>query len=422
MVSALSRRPSLSVVACVVVVVATFVWRGDLRLDGAGRKEAQSDAEVAAVAPPPAQPTKPVAAPEPVVVRRTDARAQVRTARRTGHVVDALGFLLVGAEVVRAQLPALRTDGDGAFAVDLAEGVVNELMVRADGRRSTLLRTTAHGPDPLWVCLEPSAPWDAAPTFATKSPELRAEGVVRDGSGAPLADAFVNVVGTDHWAKSDDIGRVSVPLVGVEARFVVQRDGVAGAGGLASLSGVFTAPRAQGVVPMPDLIAEPGGSLRGVVRDARGEPVAGLAVEVRSKHLHRIAETGVGGAFVVGGLLPDDYDVQPFSHRGAVGVPQRLRIDRAVVACDLHLQRLEEKALHVVDEQGQALAGVWVVSSLHGLRRGVAQTDAAGQVRLPAAASSQFEVRTVAEDAFAQREVRRVDVEADPATLVVAMP
>ncbi|MCB9879459.1 MAG: hypothetical protein H6835_17835 [Planctomycetes bacterium] len=421
MVIALSRRPSLSVAACVVVVVVAFVWRGDLRLDGAGRQPAQSEEPVAAVE---VAPSAPLPSPEPVIVRRAEsaARAKVRVARRAGRVVDSLGFLLVGAEVARPEAPSLRTDGDGAFVAELTAGKLEDLLVRADGRRAVVLHTTAQAPDPLWVCLEPIAPWDAPTTLAAKAPELHAEGLVRDASGAPLAGAFVNVAGTDSWAQSDDIGRVSVPLVGVAARFVVHRDGVGGAGGLASLSGAFTAPRAQGVVPMPDLVAETGGSLRGVVRDVRGEPVAGLAVEVRSRHVRRIAETGVGGAFVVGGLMPDEYEVQPFAHRGAVGAPQRLRIDRAVVACDLHLQRLEERPLQVLDERGDALAGVWVVSSLHGLRRGVAQTDAAGQVRLPAATASQFEVRAAGDEAFVVREVRRVDVEADPATLVVAMP
>ena len=100
------------------------------------------------------------------------------------------------------------------------------------------------------------------------------------------------------------------------------------AGGFAVRSAPFVAPRDRGVVPLPRLVAAPAGSIRGVVRDASGQPAVGVPVEVRGAGEVRSVATGAGGAFAISGLLPDEYVVEPFAHRGEVGVAAEVRVQQ----------------------------------------------------------------------------------------------
>ncbi|MCK5945450.1 MAG: carboxypeptidase regulatory-like domain-containing protein, partial [Planctomycetes bacterium] len=380
--SAILRKPSIAVASWACLVIAVFAWRGDLGLGASG----PGSEEFAHIDTPDG----------PVVVRR-DTDTRLPRAERRGLVFDSMGFLLVGAEVVPAEGRTQRTDADGSFAIELVKQHTSDLLVRADGRRPAWVRTSAVAPDPLIVRLEPAAPWDGALQPLTPAPMLRGEGEVVGPDGEPLKNAFVNVLGTEVWGRTDDIGRVELPLPARGVTFVVHAPAIEdGQGGLAVCSAPFVSPRARGIVPLPRLVAEPAGSIRGVVRDARGQAVAGLPVEVRGAGSVRRIETGAGGVFVLGGLLPEEYVVEPFAYRGEVGVATPVRVDRAVVPCDVQLQPVEESRLRVVDERGEAAAGVWVAANLGGVRRGVAQADVGGRVSLPVAASTEFEVRSAA--------------------------
>ena len=121
------QRPSVIVGAWTLLVVGVFVWRGDLRI---------------ASAPTLAAGPVPFVRPAPTVVRAPAAPAAAATTIATvqkGRVFDALGFLVVGAEVVPMDRPATRTDGDGGFQVEL-RGASTDLLVRADGLQSAWLR------------------------------------------------------------------------------------------------------------------------------------------------------------------------------------------------------------------------------------------------------------------------------------------
>jgi len=146
----------------------------------------------------------------------------------------------------------------------------------------------------------------------------------------------------------------------------------------------------------------------------------GLPVEVRGAGSVRRVATGPGGVFVLAGLLPDEYVVEPFAYRGAVGKATKVRVDRMVVPCDVQLEAVEESRLKVVDEQGVVAAGVWVAASLNGVRRGVGQADVGGRVSLPFASATEFEVRTAG--SYAACQVHRFDADAEPATLVISQP
>tara|TARA_R110002072_G_scaffold302499_1_gene485856 strand:- start:8495 stop:9544 length:1050 start_codon:yes stop_codon:yes gene_type:complete len=341
--------------------------------------------------------------------------------QRSGRVFDSMGFLLVGAEVVPTEGASLKTDADGAFSVDLLRYQSSDLLVRANGRRHEWLRTSALSPDPLTICMEPSAPWDALPSPLEPAAMLRGEGEVQGVDRRPLANAFVNVLGTDCWGVTDETGRFELPLPATTSRFVVHRPGGEdGLGGFAGLSSPFVSPRDQGIVPLPTLVGERAGSIRGTVRTMDGQAIAGLPVEVRGPGGRRRVTTGAGGVFVLSGLIPADYMVEPFAYRGAVGEAVAVKVDRAVVACDLHLTQIEAANVRVVDESGAIAVGVWVSSSLHGLRRGVDQSGSDGFVNLPVGASSEFEVRMA--DSFASCLVRQYNADAEPATLVIAQP
>jgi hypothetical protein len=383
-------------------VLGLFVWRGDLSL-------APPDQHVAARKQP-----------KPVVVRRPEAPQLPRT-QRSGRVFDSMGFLLVGAEVVPTEGATLKTDADGAFSVDLLRYQSSDLLVRADGQRHEWLRTSALSPDPLAIYMEPSAPWDASPKPLEPAAMLRGEGEVQGTDHRPLVNAFVNVLGTDCWGMTDETGRFELPLPSTTSTFVVhQPGGENGLGGFAALSSPFVSPRAQGIVPLPPLIGERAGSIRGAARTTNGDAIAGLTVEIRGPGGRRRVTTGAGGVFVLSGLVPANYTVEPFAYRGAVGEAVEVKVDREVVDCDLHLAKIEEANVRVVNENGALAVGVWVSSSLHGLRRGIDQAGSDGFVNLPVGASSKFEVRMA--DSFVNCLVCQYNADAEPATLVIAQP
>ena len=400
MARALLQRPSALVAACTVVVVGAFVATGDLR--------------VASGEPAPRAPLR---VHEPRVVRNTPPRPAPGVVRR-GRVFDALGFLVVGAEVVPMDRPPVRTDGDGAFQVELARGRATDLLVRADGQRAAWLRTSDGSPDVLALQLVPAAPWDEVPAPPPPPAALRGEGSVRGGDGKPLASAYVTALGSGVWARTDDIGRFELPLPAATVTLLVHAPAADGGNGFAALSEPIASNRARGVVPMPDVLAAPALGIRGCVRDARGQPIAGVPVEIVGEHVRRVVDTGAGGAFHLGGLLPGRYLARPFAWRGAVGVTTEVTLARAAVDVDLQLLDADEQHLRVVDEGGNAVAGVFVAASIGGARRAVARADDDGRVAVPVAAAAEFDVRAPAH--YASLPVRRVDL--DEAKLVVALP
>ena len=400
------RKPSIAVASWAALVIGWFAWSGDLGV--AAHAAAKANGAVASTRE------------GPVIVRR-NAETRLPRSERRGFVYDSLGFLVVGAEIKPADGEAMRTDPDGAFAVTLVEQRASDLLFTATGRRPAWLRTSAVAPDPMIVCLEPAAPWDVAPPQPTPAPALRGEGDVVGPDGMPLKNAFVNVLGTECWGRTDEVGRVELPLPMTSLTLVVHAPASTSyAGGYAARSAPFSSARDHGIVPLPRLEAQRAGSIRGTIRDMGGAPVAGLPVEVRSASTKRRVTTGAGGAFVLDGLLPDEYVVEPFAHRGQIGEPASIRVDRAVVSCDLQLVDAREVSLLVVDEQGAAAPGVWVTSSFNGVRRGVGQADGDGRVRLPLSASTSFEVRTAGD--YAACAVQSFEREADQPTLVISQP
>lgn len=401
MFRALLQRPSLVVALTVVGVLTVAVLRGDLRLrevDAAPRSTNAADAP-------------------PVVVRAEKAPPRAKAVVVRGRVFDPRGFLVVGASLGNGA-DVVRTDSEGAFAIDVPPGGVRDLLVRADGLAPTWWRLGEGSPDAAVLQLAAKAPWDEPPADLPPRARRFGEGTLHGSDGKALANAFVRALGSDEWARSDEFGRFRVVLPTSPASLLVHAPGSGEAlAGMASVGEPFACERSEGVVPVPELALAAGHVLRGTLRDPRGLPAEGVPVVVRSARLQRSVVSGVGGTFQLGGLLPDRYEIQPFAHLGAVGLATEVPVEAPVVAVDVALRTMDEVRLRVLDEQGAPCAALHVASTIAGLRRGVGQTDEQGFVAVPVVGdATTFEVRTAVE--FAPVSVRRFDAAA--ATLVVA--
>lgn len=406
-IMALSRlqRPSVLVGAWTVVVVGVFVVRGDLRI----ASEADRQMPSTSVQQP--------AAPQVVRAHRPPRPAPTTTHR--GRIFDALGFLVAGAEILVGGRPPLRSDGDGAFVIELAAGDTADLLVRGDGMQPTWLRASEGSPDPLVAQLVPAAPWDLAPPPPAPLPALRGEGLALDEGGRPLAFAFVTAEGTGTWARADEFGRFAAVLPGPVGVLRAHLPEGGGNGmGFAGRSEPIAVARERGAMPVPDLHLGPATGVRGIVRDARGHPIVGVPVVAVGEGLRRLSETGSGGAFRIGGLPPGSYRVESFAWRGAVGAAVEVVVDDEPADVDLHLYRVTEAKLRVVDEAGGAVAGVYVAVSIGGQRRTVGRTGPDGFVEAPIDADIAFEVRS--SGAYEPIAVQRFVPE--PPTLVVSRP
>jgi hypothetical protein len=407
------KRPSIVVVLTAVTVVSVFAARGDLGL----ASHPFAEPVVVAVAPAPSGSSR-----APVVVKPEHSgrpRAEVPRAVR-GRVFDAMGFLVVGAEVLAAGQSATRTDADGTFSAQVATSNT-PLLVRAQGYRSQWVVPSVGSPDGLLVQLSPAAPWDDVPAEPHPAEStLTGEGVVRGFDGKPLAGALVTVVGSDAWSRTDEIGRYVLPLSSSTPTLVVHHpDGTGDGRGQAVRSEPLKFERKNGMVPLPELVASLGSALRGTLRDGQGNPVVGVPLQVRGEGLCRVIESGISGMFRLAGLLPGRYEIQPIGYRGALGQKQEVVVDHPFVDCEVHLQTASEQRVQVLDERGEPMRRAYVATSFDGERRSIAQADGEGWASVRVATNdAQFEVRGA--DHYEAMSVRRYD--ADRSRLVVAAP
>ncbi|MCA8964806.1 MAG: carboxypeptidase regulatory-like domain-containing protein [Planctomycetes bacterium] len=412
------QRPSLVVVGAATLWLGVFAATGHLRLDpepaevGANRS-AQASTEQA---------------PEPTVVHvgrpaPVAPRLQVR-----GTVLDAAGFLIAGAEVGGPQTEPVRTDAAGQFVLSLpspppqSRGVgAFDVLLSANGQRPQWVRGSLLAPDRQVFRMAPSAPWDERPQPQHEAaPQLFGEGSVRGADGSPLAGAYVTVKDSGVWAQTDEIGRYTLPLPDRACVIVVHHPEAGGDGhGLAVRSEPFKPQRSQGIVPLPELIAEPASMLRGRVADSSGAPLTGVPVEVSGEGIRRVLESGMSGIFRVAGLLPGRYEVRPFPFRGAFGRPTTVALEEGVTECNVGMDSVTERRIRVLDERGHPVAKAHVASAIDGERCAVAVADQEGYASLRVAPSrTDWEVRST--DTLQALPVREFQAEAG--AVVVALP
>lgn len=390
---------------CAVLCVVAFAASGHLPLAANGAARAPK--------------------PSPVALRlpQTKPRAEVQV---SGRVLDAMGYLLAGAEVGIGAARS-RTDADGRFQLAVENELVADLRIDAAGHRSRWLRISPLAGETVVAVLEPSAPWDAealpSPSPLVPSGALRGEGFVRGPDRAPLDDAWVVVAETGAMARTDVGGRYEIALREGPNTVIVQHRGKDD-GGLCGRGEPFVPERTKGRVPMPDLLLAEGGAVRGTVRDPDGAPQPGAPVRVAGEGFARTLLAGDGGVFRLSGLAPGSYEVTALAHHGALGASRTVQLgvgqlSAGTADCELHLRSAALRRLRVVDESGAAVRSVTVATSIEGQRREVARGDAEGYVQLRASTSdASYEVR-----AGAELQPRRVvENRAESDQLVVAMP
>lgn len=405
------QRPSL------VVVGAAALWLGVFAASGRLRLQSETTQDVALAKEQPVEPTVlRVGRPGPAA-----ALVEVR-----GTVLDAAGFLLVGAGVTTREGAAVRSDASGQFMVSLpaprpdAVGAF-DLQLVATGHRPRWARGSLLSPDRSVFLMAPSAPWDtpaAEPQPSTT--QLVGEGFVHGPDGRPVSGAYVTVKGSGIWARTDEIGRYMLPLPAEPAVLIVHQPEAGLDGhGLAVRSEPFTPSRSQGVVPLPELVAEPASLLRGRVADRSGAPLVGVPVEVRGDGFSRVLESGMSGIFRLAGLLPGNYVVRPFPHRGAFGPRQEVAVTEGITECSVAMDNIGERRIRVLDERGQPVPKVHVASAIDGERCSVAQADQEGYASVRVAdARTEWEVRST--DRLEPLPVRHFEAEAG--AIVVALP
>lgn len=382
MVARVLYRPSVVVVGAAVLWLAVFGATGRLSLD-AGKAQL------------------PVAGDRgPLVVRADKGKLRTTVVELRGRVVDAFGEPVVAAELQARSGEQGRTASDGSFAIAFERPVRGDagfvdLGVTAPGLRGKWQRLALHAPDAPLLRLAPAAPWDAkAVAPEPEVPTLFGEGIVRTFDGKPGVAAFVTVKGTGVWAKADAIGRYVLPLPAGEVELVAHQTSEAG-GGLAVRSERFRPERDRGVVPLPDLVAEPAVVLHGRVADGAGVPIVGVPVEVRGDGFSRIVESGLSGLFRLAGLLPGRYEVRPMAFRGSLGRPQTVDLDLHGGECNIAMQPVGERRIRILDEDGHPIPRAHVVASIAGNRCAVAQADTDGWATLRTAGEgSEWEVRS----------------------------
>lgn len=369
------KRPSFYVLVCTAVVTATFMVRGDLAVGAQAATKRE---------------------PGPVVVK-LDAPVRLPAPHALlGSVIDTMGFFVAGAEV-RSGAAQGRTDADGHFRLDVRPNNAAPLSVRiaASGYRDHRLPAFPLAQEPMFIALEPSAPWDVPVPEAPTAAAVIGEGIVRSEDSKPVANALVIVAETGALARTDATGRYSIALAPSQSTLIVQAaESSVAVNGLAGRSEPVPTPAGRARTPLEDLVVHPAGALRGTVRSHDGQPLRGVPLFLTGNGLHRSMATGDSGSFRIAGLAPGHYELRTSAFRGALGASTRVLLDRPVVDCELHLAAASEKRVQVVTEFGAPVARAMVETRVAGLRCGVDRADDKGWVQVRASDNAaEYEVR-----------------------------
>ncbi|MCW5801206.1 MAG: carboxypeptidase regulatory-like domain-containing protein [Deltaproteobacteria bacterium] len=316
----------------------------------------------------------------------------------TGTVVSAVGGPIAGAVVIARAFDAAvvaRTDERGWFAMWVGDDLQ---QVHADGYASGSARV-----------------WPPAEVAIALTPESTLAGTVADGATRrPVANARV-VLG------SADGQRSFTTLAGARGEFcfralppgrLAARAYVEGRYGRSAgswLFGIRTHVTGAVVEVWPGSDAEDGEpepagvTVRGVVRDVRGEPVAGVRVEIGRRETARVdaARTRSDVSFVVTRVAPGEATL---SVRANVVGSQPISIAGDTVA-DLVVERAGAIAGTVVDTDGAPVTGATLHAS-SGDKMGIGTTDARGAFRIRALRTGVYTVTHVATKQIAEVAVR----------------
>ncbi|GAB4140278.1 MAG: hypothetical protein Fur0037_06730 [Planctomycetota bacterium] len=377
------KRPSHYLLLFSVLFVAGYLFV-DVRTG------AETRPAVGAASPRPSAP----ASDRRVVAHSRAPRKETAAETLRGLVYGPTGFSIVGAELAFATGEKARTDADGRFSIDLRTPPPWEIAVTAEGFAGRRVRAYPCGEDPLLLALDVPVPWgdcasEAANGAAEQPASLIGDGFVLGANGQPVEGALVAVGGTEIRARTDSIGHYRVPLPGEGVSLVATHP----ASGTCGRSRSIPAAGRSGMIPLPEIVLEPGSTIRGTVRDPRGNPLAGVPIRLEGQGLSRSLVSGRDGIFRVQGLLAGSYRVAAMAWRGLFGDRKDLSVEEPVVDCDLHLASPQPRRFRVVDEQGRPLPRAYVAVHVAGRRSDLQRTDEQGWTEVAAIDGAAFEVR-----------------------------
>jgi hypothetical protein len=318
--------------------------------------------------------------------------------RIEGRVIDRFGWPIAGVDVRSVDRPAtgVHTDSDGRFA--LAIDGLGTRPIRFSTADHVHVEELAASAPARTVVLSDPIPWAAAALEESlrgreesrRAARLAGETFVRQADGSAAAGAWVAIPETGAFARSDELGRVRIPLVAGRPVTLIGWDDE----GNACLNGPITPRRGAGLVPLPELALESGLSVQGRIHDPDGDPIA-APVRVRSGEFLRESVASADGTFAVSGLVAGDYELEVLPHRGWLGRRERVSVSEGSGVLDIMLHRDRPLQLRVVDRGSRALPGIHVVARDDADRRAHGVTDRDGEVMVRGLSDRlvEFEVR-----------------------------
>jgi len=352
----------------------------------------------------------------------------------SGQVVDAQtsqpirgASINIATGILGVYSRAVESDSEGRFALSGIVGDDPSLYVEAEGYvPSGPLATSSNEPE-IDVRLEPGA---------------TLEGWVVDGRGQPIQGAVVRAYGGAEAGPGspfapDSLGVTAGPVPAISAvsrqlAFVDQvSTGIDGAFRLSRLrSGPYTAiatheayaPGESGEIQMRpgatvseiQIVMFRGAELRGRVRDARGDGLEGIPVELRvpSERLPRMTVTSDDGAFAFRGVRGEvtvtavPYDLPPASQTVSIGDKRRAEVELVLSST---LQTLRGR---VFDEGGFGVEGALITVTSSGAAvpiRRTAKSASDGTFAVPALPEPPYDLQ-IEHSAYSAAQLDKIEL------------
>lgn len=301
-----------------------------------------------------------------------------------GRVIDSLGWPVAGARIASASEggEAVSSDSEGNFILQVLAGRQHLLTATAEGMgRSSALAIPG---EPALLILTTEFPWstgeaqiEAAPAEEAEPADegtlLAGEGFLVDQAGRELAKAIVLVEETGERVRADEYGRFRVPLP-AESCSILAYDAEGRVGHMA-----FKPSRSQGVMPLGEIHLNYGLELAGILHDKDRAPAQIAALELRRNGMHRRQFTDASGRFAFRGLLPGEYELIAYPHRGDLGFRQLITLKGSMDA-DWKLEASRSLRIQVLEQTAGPQALAHVRLDAEGIGSRYAQADSEGYV------------------------------------------
>jgi hypothetical protein len=295
------------------------------------------------------------------VQRSTVKGPELEEAELRGRVIDSLGWPVSGASIETAGMleDSVLSDKDGFFQLSVKGAWLRQLSAAAEGKgRST---SAALPGEPALLVLAPEYPWatDSSEPVAMGQEKagnenmLAGEGNLVDTEGRELPRALVLVLETGECVRADEFGRFRLPLPAGRCSLMAYDD-------QGRVGQITINPSGNlGLMPVGEIELDYGVDLAGILQDKESAPAQIAAVELRRDGMRRRQFTDQSGRFAFTGLLPGEYELIAYPHRGDLGFRETISLDRDT-DMDWTLRASQSLRIQVLDGAAgpQALAHV----------------------------------------------------------------